>query len=251
MASSVVTNATGERIFAIGDVHGCPDELAALLKHLEESEGVQDKDLVVFLGDYIDRGPDSKGVIDTALEFRAKFPNTARFLKGNHEDMLLDFLGFGGRLGHAFLYNGGLETIQSYGISVFAPPEEMTAALPPEHFKFLCELESVLVVNEKYAFVHAGLNPLRDLDAQNDSDVFWIRDEFIANVHNFDLTVVFGHTPYKEIFIHLPYKIGIDTGLVFGNKISCIELTSGKVIQVDKDETKAKVTQLDMAQKSE
>lgn len=251
MASSVVTKASGERVFAIGDVHGCPDELSVLLDHLETEEGITDNDIVVVLGDYIDRGPDSKGVIDRILEFRTKFPNATRCLKGNHEDMLLDFLGFGGRLGHAFLYNGGLETMQSYGISVFAPPEEMTAALPQEHFKFLCELESVLVINETFACVHAGLNPLRDLEAQNDSDVFWIRDEFIANVHNFDLTVTFGHTPYKEIFIHLPYKIGLDTGLVFGNKLSCLELKGGRVLQVDKDSKKVKVTRLDMSQKPE
>ncbi|MCB0322835.1 MAG: serine/threonine protein phosphatase [Bdellovibrionales bacterium] len=244
MASSV-TEAKGERVYVIGDIHGCAAEPERLLRHLESNEGVSDRDLVVFLGDYIDRGPDSKAVIDLMLDFRSRFPRT-RFLKGNHEDMMLDFLGFGGNLGQAFLYNGGLETIQSYGISVFAPPTEMVSALPPDHFKFLCELESILAVDD-FACVHAGVNPLRDLTAQNDNDVFWIRDEFLNNIHPFQTTIVFGHTPHQELFVHLPYKVGIDTGLVFGNKLSCLELRSGKVFEIAKD-TKAIVERsLDMS----
>ncbi|MFN8389694.1 MAG: metallophosphoesterase family protein [Bdellovibrionota bacterium] len=235
MGSSTVSEATGERVYVIGDIHGCPKEPEILLRHLEQNEGLTENDLVVFLGDYIDRGPDTKAVVDLVLDFRTRFPKT-RFLKGNHEDMLLDFLGFGGNLGQAFLYNGGLETIQSYGITVFAPPGEMVSALPPSHFKFYCELESVLTVNN-FVCVHAGLNPLRDLHAQNDSDVFWIRDEFLNNVHTFKRTVVFGHTPHREVFQHLPYKVGLDTGLVFGNKLTCLELVSGRLLHVGRDST--------------
>ncbi len=245
MGSSTVTEATSKRIFVIGDVHGCPKEPEILLRFLEEQEGLQDEDLVVFLGDYIDRGPDSKAVVDVVLDFRTRFPRT-RFLKGNHEDMLLDFLGFGGNLGQAFLYNGGLETIQSYGITVFAPPGEMVSAMPPSHFKFYCELESIITVSD-FICVHAGLNPLRDLGAQNDSDVFWIRDEFLNNVHSFKKTVVFGHTPHKDVFQHLPYKIGLDTGLVFGNKLSCLELRSGRLMQIARDTEEILVSQVDMS----
>ncbi|MCC6932847.1 MAG: serine/threonine protein phosphatase [Deltaproteobacteria bacterium] len=230
MGVSAVTEAYGKRIYAIGDVHGCAVELGILLNHLTTYEGIGNDDLVVFLGDYIDRGPDSRGVIEQILEFQKKCSNT-RCLRGNHEDMLLDFLGFGGRLGEAFLYNGGIDTVQSYGISVFAPPEEMVTKLPQDHFKFLCELDSI-VKTENYIFVHAGINPLRDLYKQNDNDIYWIRDEFINNVHNMKATVVFGHTPHKEIVMHLPYKIGIDTGLVFGNKLTCLELVSGKAMQI-------------------
>lgn len=245
MVTSTVAEASGERVFVIGDIHGCVAEPTLLLRHLEDVEGVRDNDLVVFLGDYIDRGSDSKAVIELILDFRSKFPKT-RFLKGNHEDMMLDFLGFGGNLGQAFLYNGGLETIQSYGISVFAPPTEMVSALPPDHFKFFCELESILRVGD-FVCVHAGLNPLRDMVSQNDNDAFWIRDEFLNNIHSFGKTVVFGHTPHQEIFVHLPYKVGIDTGLVFGNKITCLELTSGKVLEVAKDTTKIVEKKLDMS----
>ncbi len=244
MPPSVVQEASGNRIYVIGDIHGCPEEPSILIDFLENEEKVAYDDLIVFLGDYIDRGPSSKEVIDLMLEVRSKFPRT-RFLKGNHEDMLLDFLGYGGRLGQAFLYNGGLETIQSYGISVFSPPEEMTDALPPDHFRFLRELESIVAINN-FICVHAGLNPLRDINAQNDSDVLWIREEFIGNPHSFRKTIIFGHTPHQELLVHLPYKVGLDTGLVFGNKLTCLELTSGNVFQVPRGASKVKKSQIDL-----
>lgn len=247
MAASTVADASGERAYVIGDIHGCAEEPEKLLRYLEDEEGVSDDDVVVFLGDYIDRGPDTKVVVDLAIDFRQRFPKT-RFLKGNHEDMMLDFLGFGGHLGQAFLYNGGLETIQSYGISVFAPPTEMVNALPPEHFKFFCELESILQIDD-FVCVHAGLNPLRDLAAQNDNDVFWIRDEFLNNIHSFSRTVAFGHTPHQEVFVHLPYKLGIDTGLVFGNKLTCLELKSGKTIQLRRQKGEIEVGTLDLSKR--
>lgn len=232
----------GQRIYVVGDIHGCPAEPEVLLKHLEGAEGVSSEDIVIFLGDYIDRGPDSKAVIDLMLDFQEKFPKT-RFLKGNHEDMMLDFLGFGGNLGQAFLYNGGIETIQSYGISVFAPPTEMVSALPAKHFKFFRELEAAIEVAE-FICVHAGLNPQLSLDEQTDNDVYWIRDEFLNTTHEFGRTVIFGHTPHQELFMHMPYKLGLDTGLVFGNKLSCVELTAGKVFQVRKDSKEVEVSKL-------
>jgi len=233
LAASTVAEASGERVYVVGDIHGVVAETATLLRFLEEKEGLTQDDLVIFLGDYIDRGPDTKDVVDLMLDFKERFPRS-RYLKGNHEDMMLDFLGFGGHLGQAFLYNGGLETIQSYGISVFAPPREMVDALPPEHFKFFCELESILII-DNYICVHAGLNPLRELQSQDDNDVFWIRDEFLNNIHSFEKTIIFGHTPHQELFVHLPYKVGLDTGLVFGNKLSCMELKSGDVFEITKD----------------
>ena len=239
------SKAESQRTFIVGDLHGCPDEPAILLQHLEKEEGLAEEDVVIFLGDYIDRGPDSKAVIDLMLDFKMRFPQT-RFLKGNHEDMMLDFLGFGGNLGQAFLYNGGLETIQSYGISVFSPPTEMVNALPPEHFQFFRELESVIDVAQ-FLCVHAGFNPQNPLDQQTDNDAFWIRDEFLNHPHDFGKTVVFGHTPHQEIFVHLPYKIGLDTGLVFGNKLSCLELSSGTVYQIRRQQKELEFASLDLS----
>ena len=237
-------NEKHQRVFAVGDIHGCVDEAEVLLRHLEEEQGLSDDDVTIFLGDYIDRGPNSRAVIDLVLEFKRKFPKS-RFLKGNHEDMMLDFLGFGGNLGQAFLYNGGLETIQSYGISVFAPPREVADALPEEHFKFFCELEHQIRV-DNYFCVHAGVNPERTLERQTDSDLLWIREEFLSVEHEFDFTVVFGHTPHQEVFLHLPYKIGLDTGLVFGNKISCLELHTGQLMQVFRDSKDVEHSEIDL-----
>ena len=95
--------------------------------------------------------------------------------------------------------------------------------------------------------VHAGLNPLRELKAQNDRDVFWIRDEFIANIHQFNHLIVFGHTPHQEVLVHLPYKVGIDTGLVFGNKLTCLEVLSGKTYQIARGKKEVISSKIELA----
>lgn len=219
-----------QRVFAIGDLHGCHQELSILLNHLEKVEGIGEQDLVVFIGDYIDRGPNSKAVVDLLIDFGKRHPQTV-FLRGNHEDMLLDFLGFGGNLGGAFLHNGGVETLQQYGISAYEDPEEIAHAMPRDHFSFYLNLESYVSLAD-FIFVHAGLSPLRALDSQMDYDLFWIRDEFINNIHGFKKTVVFGHTPHQDVLFNAPFKIGIDTGLVFGNMLTCIELVYRNSYQI-------------------
>ncbi|MGH7879981.1 MAG: metallophosphoesterase family protein, partial [Candidatus Binataceae bacterium] len=124
MASHKPTASEG-RLFAIGDIHGCADELALMLKALEPASG----DTIVFVGDYIDRGPDSRAVVELALELQSSAA-TPVFLKGNHEDMLLSFLGSPGHYGESFLFNGGVQTFESYGIRR-ADSREAGAALPP------------------------------------------------------------------------------------------------------------------------
>jgi len=219
------------RLYAVGDLHGCAAELETLLQHLISKEKLKATDLVVFIGDYIDRGPDSKVVVDRLVSLKSDFPNTS-FLKGNHEDMLASFLGFGGQMGDVYLANGGNETLQSYALPKYAPASAFLESIPENHKEFYNALERYLVVGN-FVFVHAGLDPLRALQHQVDDDLFWIRDEFINNIHYFDKTVIFGHTPYQDVVFHVPYKIGIDTGVVFGNKLSCIELTEGRILQVN------------------
>jgi serine/threonine protein phosphatase 1 len=218
------------RIYAIGDIHGCLSETNTLLSHIEETQNLQAEDLVVFIGDYIDRGEESREVIDRLISFQHKHANTI-FLRGNHEDMFLGFLGLPGTLGESFLANGGKQTLLSYGIDPSTPADQVMPLLPAQHYSFFLNLESYIITPE-FVLVHAGLNPLRDLRAQLDEDLFWIRDEFIHNIHRFEKTVVFGHTPYQDVMYHPPFKIGIDTGLVYGNKISCVELVSGTIFQV-------------------
>lgn len=214
-----------ERTFVVGDLHGCIDELNVLLDALEPGE----TDEIVFLGDYVDRGPSPRGVIDRLLRLRAEGPRTV-FLKGNHEDMLLSFLGLGGRYGEAFLANGGGRTLESYGLEG-SRRSEARERLPPEHKKFLLDLQ-LQHVDRGFLCVHAGISPRRALHEQDEEDLLWIREEFIRNPHDLGLVVVFGHTPQREVLIDLPYKLGLDTGVVYFNKLSCFELGEKELLQV-------------------
>ncbi len=206
---------TLKKIFAIGDIHGMKDEAVALI----ESLPIAEQDLVIFLGDYIDRGYDSKGVVEYLLWFREKHPNTI-FLRGNHEDMFLSFIEeeFSEEI---YFYNGGEKTLKSYGI----PPSQYHYAkryIPLSHLNFLKSLP-LYHETEDYIFVHAGLRPGVPLYAQDPEDLLWIRYEFIYSKEDFGKRVIFGHTAFKEPLI-MKNKIGIDTGLVYGGKLTALEL---------------------------
>ncbi len=216
------------RLLAVGDIHGCDDELGALLGAVDPLPS----DTIVFLGDYVDRGPGSRAVIDRLLALRAERGCRTVFLRGNHEDMMLGYLGEDGSHGDAFLFNGGRATFASYGMRPDASREEALEALPAAHFEFLRGLEISFLV-EPFLFVHAGIAPLRPLAEQRRHDLLWIRDEFIRNRHRLPQTIVFGHTPQREVFWHLPYKIGLDTGCVYGNRLSCLDFTSRVLTQVE------------------
>jgi|688.fasta_scaffold01759_22 serine/threonine protein phosphatase 1 len=230
------------RVFAVGDIHGCADELEAMLNFLKQEQSLGSEDLLVFLGDYIDRGPKSREVIEQALAIRKELPNTV-FLKGNHEDMLLDYLGFGGESGDVYLENGGAEFLKSYGLHPFSTRADILAALPTEHIEFFRRLELGVLLAE-FLFVHAGLHPGRSLDEQSSHDLMWIRGQFTHATHSVGKTVVFGHTPFEDVMLHLPYKIGVDTGLVFGNRLSVVELVHGQLFQLDHGENTVKTFSL-------
>ncbi len=230
------------RVFAFGDIHGCNDELRVVLNSLRSQHQVTKADQFVFIGDYIDRGPDSKGVIETLLAWRREYPKTV-FLKGNHEDMLLGFLGIGGNSGEVYLANGGTEFFKSYGIEPVGPLSELAKSLPREHLAFLTSLELGVSIGE-FLFVHAGINPARALDDQKKSDLMWIRGEFIPVEHKVGKTVVFGHTPFADVMLHMPFKIGIDCGLVYGNLLSAVELVEGTVFQVERGGQQVTVSSL-------
>ena len=221
-----------DRIFIVGDIHGCPEETEVLVKHIIDKESLSKNDQLIFIGDYVDRGPDSKSVVDFLIGVKNDFPKTI-FLCGNHEDMMLDFMGYEGSMGNAYLFNGGLETLQSYGVkSPRGAGKQLKNLMPEDHLEFYLSLDNYVLV-ESFALAHAGLNPLRDLRNQIDTDLYWIREAFIDNPHYFDCTVIFGHTPYENVFFDLPFKIGIDTGLVYGNILTCIELKNEQIFQVE------------------
>jgi len=213
------------RAFVIGDIHGCVDELDRLLDALVPTP----HDTLVFLGDYIDRGPAPQAVVDRLLQLSRLGPRCV-FLKGNHEDMFLSFLGEGGGHGDSFLSNGGATTLRSYGLEgrLGAVRGEH---LPAAHLRFFRTL-TLQHRHDAFLCVHAGLDPTLALDQQREDDLLWIRSAFCDRDHPFPFTVVYGHTPYPDVHIDLPYKIGLDTGCVYGNMLSCLELNSRTVFQV-------------------
>jgi serine/threonine protein phosphatase 1 len=207
----------GKRLFAIGDIHGCYLKLDRLMDKIKLNS---EKDVLVFLGDYIDRGDQSKEVVEYLLQLKRQHPSTV-FLLGNHEQMLLEFLG--GENINQFLVNGGKKTLDSYlGDSHLYSSQDPRTVFPPEHLEFFNSL-SPHYEAENCIFVHAGLREGIPLESQNLFDLLWIREDFYFSKFDFGKTVVFGHTPFQKPFIY-KNKIGIDTGAAYGNKLTCLEL---------------------------
>jgi serine/threonine protein phosphatase 1 len=222
-------------LFVVGDIHGNYSELSLLLDHVSAKHNPDVEDQFIFIGDYIDRGPASRQVIDRMLEIQRVWPKTV-FLKGNHEEMLMSFLGMGGANGQFYLPNGGLAFFASYGVEPVGPLSDLISKLPVAHLEFMQNLELGVSLAE-FIFVHAGLNPAKSLSEQDSADMLWIRKEFILAPHDFGKTVVFGHTAFNDVHLDLPYKIGIDTGVAYGNKLSLVELVNGDLYQVAVGET--------------
>ncbi|MBN1843849.1 MAG: serine/threonine protein phosphatase [Deltaproteobacteria bacterium] len=210
-----------DKIFAVGDIHGCLDKLVSLMAIIDID---LKKHTLVFIGDYIDRGPDSKEVVDYLIDLGQRADRVV-FLKGNHELMLEDYLSGADRL--TFLYNGGEATLNSY----MKNTGQLEAnPIPPQHLEFFDNLR-LYYETEDYIFVHGGLRANIPLDEQDERDMLWIREEFIYTDFDFGKRVIFGHTPFREPLI-LDNKIGIDTGAVYGNKLTCVELPAVRFFSV-------------------
>lgn len=223
-------------LYAVGDIHGRLDRLDALLGSLP----LRDGDQFVFLGDYIDRGPDSKGVIDRLIAFERNYPCV--FLLGNHESMFLDFLGWSGKhyfAGEAFLSNGGVETLLSYDYFEADHEAGRTLALPPGHETFFKSLRLTYHAGE-YLFVHAGLGRalLRGGDLRwtlrrvRSEEILW--DRFSCELpHDLGVTMVYGHTPRPDFEVRWnpPFSIGIDTGAGYGGPLTAIRLPDETIFQ--------------------
>lgn len=225
------------RLIAIGDIHGCNDELVRLIDTLE----LKSDDKLVFLGDYIDRGPNIFETIKTLIKIKEEYPQTV-CLMGNHERMFLDFLSPNCTRDQEgmFLYNGGLETIDSYRANGFESQVGKIdfIDLPESHQVFYDELE-LFHEDGDFLFVHAGVHPDFDIDKQTDHDMLWIRGSFLERreLKIKDKLIVHGHTP-MDLKQHEEYnslydnKINLDTGAVFGYYLTACDVRTGTFTRI-------------------
>ena len=202
-----------QRIFVIGDIHGCFDKLRALMDKIPINFK---RDQLIFIGDYVDRGPGSLEVVDYLIDLKKRVPGII-FLKGNHEDMLQNYLDGSDRF--TYLLNGGQRTLDEY---LNRPNNPGKYPVPTAHLEFFNSLHLYYQTHD-YIFVHAGLRKKVPLESQKKIDLLWIRDEFLSTDFDFGKRVVFGHTPFKEPLVQTN-KIGIDTGAVYGNRLTCVQL---------------------------
>jgi len=216
------------KFYLIGDIHGQLSKLKNLISKIKPD--LESNDLIIFLGDYLDRGPKSFEVIEFLLKLKSE--NNIVCLLGNHEDMFLRFVAIGDNYNN-YMANGGRYTIKSYikNIKEFKIPES--------HKRFYNSLK-LYYESDSFLAVHAGINPkVRDIAAQDRNDLIWIRDDFYQYNKKWDKTVIFGHTPTiyinnsKDVYIDDERNIiGIDTNAMLeGFPLSCIRLPDRKIYQ--------------------
>ncbi|WP_041534987.1 metallophosphoesterase [Parvularcula bermudensis] len=226
-----ISGAPGKRLYAIGDVHGCAEEFDTLLAMiLEDHEARPEKPVfVVSLGDLIDRGPDSRRVIETFMRFSLPLGKKL-LIAGNHEEMLLRGLKDDPTVLPDWLRHGGYAFCESYGLDGFdliglEPPkiaQLISDAMPPDHIGFLSSgVERVRFGD--YLLVHAGINPERSLEEQTGRDLRWIREPFLSSTDYFGAVVVHGHTITDEV-VDKPNRIGLDTGAYRTGRLTAVRL---------------------------
>ena len=206
------------KIFAIGDIHGCYEKLRRLMANLPYDP---QRDTLVFLGDYIDRGPQSKDVLNYLCELRQQLDKLI-LLIGNHEYLMLEYHRTADHTLLPYLRHLGIDAmLDSYGVNSPKSLQEMRF-LPAEHLQLLNSLLPYWETDD-YIFVHAGFEPGIPLDQQEPASLFEARSTFLAEEHEFDKLVIFGHTPFDMPLV-TSTRIGIDTGAVYGNLLTALEL---------------------------
>lgn len=232
-ASGMAQAPEGKRVYAIGDIHGRADLLGGLLDDIAADfrDRPAGRGVIVFLGDYVDRGPDSSQVIEILLA-GAPAGMEAVYLKGNHEDFLLTFVD-AGAFGETWLMNGAGATLVSYGVAAAGDTfhalwhldeirDAFIAALPAAHLDFLHRLR-LWHREGGYLFVHAGLRPGVPLAAQTDEDLMWIREDFLRSEADFGCIVVHGHSARLEPVVRRN-RIGIDTMAYRSDRLTALVL---------------------------
>lgn len=209
----------GARAYAVGDIHGRLDLLDSLLDRIEHDVAQREEreNVIVFLGDFVDRGPESAGVIERLRTYRPSFAQTV-FLAGNHEELFLRVLQGDARSLPQWLKFGGAECVESYGVAVGElhrlgrtdALELLRAKVPPEHVEFLEAMGDSYRFGD-YLLVHAGIRPGVALEEQSQADLRWIREPFLSHGQEHGVVVVHGHTIVEEVE-ERGNRIGIDTG---------------------------------------
>jgi serine/threonine protein phosphatase 1 len=219
---------SGLRVYAIGDVHGCAASHAAILGMIADDYDARPalEPLVVHLGDLIDRGPDNAAVL-ARVAAGSPIPGRLINLLGNHEALCLEAMMEGGDAARHWRRQGGDACLADWGISKRSRPEDWAAMIPPEQLAVLQEERPCLRLGG-YFFTHAGIRPGLSLDQQNNEDLVWIREPFLSSVATHEAVVVHGHTPRSEVTLR-PNRIGIDTGAVYGGKLTALVLEDDRL----------------------
>lgn len=226
----------GSVVYAIGDIHGESEKLDLLhaMIRADARSRAAERKVAVYLGDYIDRGLDCPGVVERLVgDPLPGFESV--FLKGNHEEFMMQFLETGDN-SSGWFHNGGLNTLEGYGVDIRGHSlwrqdsgelrDALDENLPDRHRQFLEALD-LYHVEGGYLFVHAGIWPGRALKDQTSADLLWIRNRFLDSGEDHGFMVVHGHTPcdFPEI---KPNRIGIDTGACYGGKLTALALEGEK-----------------------
>lgn len=226
----------GMRVYAIGDVHGRNDLLHQLLKKIEADDLARGdaETLIIFLGDLMDRGPDSASVIETAIALH-KAGRNVRFLMGNHEEVFVRACRQNDpKVTRFFIRIGGEATVLSYPITrgeyivldMHQLSERLGTLVPESHLEFIEGFEDQIIIGD-YVFVHAGIRPGVALADQKPSDLRWIREDFVDQRGDLEKVVVYGHTIYEDVE-ERGSRIGIDTGAYASDKLTAIALEGGE-----------------------
>ncbi|HYJ44352.1 MAG: metallophosphoesterase family protein [Tardiphaga sp.] len=199
------------RTYALSDIHGCLDKLVALVERCRVNGGHSAK--FVFLGDYIDRGPDSRGVLEFVIDLQRRMPSQVVCLCGNHEDLALNAIDDASQIDQWVVHNGGDKALRSYGAT---HPSEV----PADHVAWLRALVTHHDDGRRF-FVHAGINPARPLDRQNRHDLLWMREPFLSDPRDYGRFIVHGHTPIKggqpDLRVN---RVNVDTAAVLGGPLT-------------------------------
>jgi serine/threonine protein phosphatase 1 len=205
--------------YAIGDIHGSLQKLRELMtlcrRHADGRPAT-----FIFLGDYIDRGPDSRGVVEALIELQSRQPDRVITLKGNHEAVAVEVVD-GDTDPQTWLREGGTATLRSYRV-------DDARDLPAEHVAWLRMLPLSYDDGERF-FVHAGIDPDKPLDAQSDRDLIWIREPFLSDARDHGRLIVHGHTPQRDGMPDFRgNRLNLDTGAVFGRALTAAAFGSGR-----------------------